>query len=349
MTRRRRPRFWPFTRILIPSNGATALATLSSRVDYANALLDAVASKQVASADLSADLVRQLHNLKNAALDKKINEAWGTVRDTAEDKQEMIAHYKKIIGNRRQKADTALGRTIFAKTCQQCHTLFGTGGKVGPELTGSNRANLDYVLSNVLDSSVLVGKDYQTTIIATSDGRVLTGIVRGEDNDAVTLMTANETVIVPKGEIDERTLSPKSMMPDDLWKPLTDHEVRSLVAYLASPEQVPALLTAENAQNFFNGRDLTGWQGNDKLWRVEDGEIVGRTVGLARNEFLQRHGGRGFPAVARCEVGEPTKAIAASSSAAKPCPKARCAAIKRTSARLVGKALRGESPRTAMG
>jgi putative membrane-bound dehydrogenase-like protein len=264
-----------------------ALATLSSRIDYAHALLDAVASKQVASADLSADLVRQLHNLKNQALDKKINEAWGTVRDTAEDKQEMIAHYKKIIGNRRQKADTALGRTVFAKTCQQCHTLFGTGGKVGPELTGSNRANLDYVLSNVLDSSALVGKDYQTTVIATSDGRVLTGIVRGEDNDAVTLVTANETVIVPKGEIDERTLSPKSMMPDDLWKPLSDHEVRSLVAYLASPEQVPALLTAENAQNFFNGRDLAGWQGNDKLWRVADGEIVGETSGLARNEFLR--------------------------------------------------------------
>ncbi len=143
------------------------------------------------------------------------------------------------------------------------------------------------MLANVLDSSDLVGKDYQTTVITTTDGRVLTGIVRGDDNDAVTLVTANETVIVPKGEIDERTLSPKSMMPDDLWKPLSDHEVRSLVAYLASPEQVPALLTAENAPNFFNARDLTGWLGDAKLWRVEEGEIVGQTAGLARNEFLR--------------------------------------------------------------
>ena len=177
----------------------------AQRVDFAQALLDGVADKQIAATDLSADLVRQLHNLKNAALDQKINDVWGTVRDTAEDKAEAITHYKKLISNRsRQRADVSLGRTMFAKTCQQCHTLFGTGGKVGPELTGSNRANLDYVLANVLDSSDLVGKDYQTTVITTTDRRVLTGIVRGDDNDAVTLVTANETVIVPKGEIDER-------------------------------------------------------------------------------------------------------------------------------------------------
>ena len=250
--------------------------------------------KQIAAGDLSADLVRQLHNLKNAELDQKINDVWGTVRDTAEDKAEAIAHYKKLISNRgRQRPDVSLGRAVFAKTCQQCHTLFGTGGKVGPELTGSNRANLDYVLSNVLDSSALVGKDYQTTMITTNDGRVLTGIVRGEDNDAMTLVTANETIIVPKGEIDERTLSPKSMMPDDLWKPLSDHEVRSLVAYLASPEQVPLLATAENAANFFNGRDLAGWQGDPQAVARRRRANRGPHSGTRPQRILaQRPGGR---------------------------------------------------------
>ncbi|HEY1600790.1 MAG TPA: PVC-type heme-binding CxxCH protein [Pirellulales bacterium] len=265
-----------------------ALATLTSRADYAQALLDGVAHKQIAASDLSADLVRQLHNLKDAKLSQKISDVWGTVRDTPADRAEDIAHYKQVLAKRGlPRADVSLGRAVFAKTCQQCHTLFGTGGKVGPELTGSNRANLDYVLSNVLDSSALVGKEYQTTIVTTTDGRVLTGIVRSDDNDSVTLVTANETIVVPKGEIDERTLSPKSMMPDDLWKPLSDHEVRSVVSYLASPEQVPVLLTAENAASFFNGRDLVGWQGDPQLWSVDDGEIVGRTQGLARNEFLR--------------------------------------------------------------
>ena len=33
--------------------------------------------------------------------------------------------------------------------------------------------------------------------------------------------------------------------------------------------------------------DLTGWQGDMTLWSVENGEIVGKTTGLKRNEFLR--------------------------------------------------------------
>jgi len=131
-----------------------------------------------------------------------------------------------------------LGRTVFTKVCQQCHTLFGVGGQVGPDLTGSNRADLDYLLSNVLDSSALIGKDYLAHAIATTDGRVLTGIIRAEDKDTITLVTANETLVLPKSEVAERRASEQSMMPDDLWKMLSEHEVRSLVSYLVSSAQV---------------------------------------------------------------------------------------------------------------
>jgi putative heme-binding domain-containing protein len=147
-----------------------------------------------------------------------------------------------------QAPDRSLGRAVYTKVCQQCHTLFGVGGQVGPDLTGSNRADLDYVLSNALDPSALIGKDYLANVIATTDGRVLTGIIRSEDKDAVTLVTANETIVVPKSEIEMRRTSEQSMMPDDLWKTLSEHEIRSLVAYLASPEQVP-LAATEGSRN----------------------------------------------------------------------------------------------------
>ncbi len=95
------------------------------------------------------------------------------------------------------------------------------------------------MLSNVLDSSALIGKDYLAHVIATTDGRVLTGIIRAEDKDTITLVTANEILTLPKSEVAERKASEQSMMPDDLWKPLSEHEIRSLVSYLASPAQVP--------------------------------------------------------------------------------------------------------------
>jgi putative membrane-bound dehydrogenase-like protein len=263
-----------------------ALATLVSRQEYAQALLQAVADNRVARGDLSGELVRQIRNLKDSQLDDAINAVWGTVNDTPEERRKLIEHYKALAGQAGAPPDVMLGRALFAKTCQQCHTLFGVGGKVGPDLTGSNRANLDYLLSNMVDPSALIGKDYQAVVIQTSDGRTLTGIVRNEDQDSLVLALANETVTVLKSDIEERELSLKSMMPDDQLKPFSDHEVRSLIAYLASPSQTSLLATVDNASLFFSGRDLAGWHGDEWLWTVEAEEIVGKTTGLSRNEFL---------------------------------------------------------------
>ncbi len=191
-------------------------------------------------ADLTADLVRQIRNFKDADIDSRISRVWGTVRETTADRTRSIARYKGLLTSKPARSpDPSLGRAVFARTCQQCHTLFGVGGQVGPDLTGSNRRDLDYVLSNVLDPGALIGKDYLAHIIATADGRILTGIIRAEDKDTLTLVTANETITLPKSDIEERRQSDQSMMPEDLWTPLSEHEVRSLVSYLASPAQVP--------------------------------------------------------------------------------------------------------------
>jgi putative heme-binding domain-containing protein len=264
-----------------------AVATLCSRAPYALALLGAIERKQIAASDLSADLVRQLRNLKNSEIDQRINDVWGTARESTADKAKLIAEYKEMLATPTQPVDVALGRALFAKTCQQCHTLFGVGGKVGPELTGSNRANLDYLLSNVLDPSAVMAKEYTPSIILLADGRIVTGIVSEQDKNALTVVTANETLTLPRAEIDQIERSNNSMMPDDILKPLTEPQVRSLVAYLASPGQTPMLATPENAKSFFNGRDLAGWQGDESLWRVENGEIVGQSSGLKKNEFLR--------------------------------------------------------------
>jgi putative heme-binding domain-containing protein len=264
-----------------------ALSTLTSRVNYARALLEAVGKKAIPSTDLPADLVRQMRNLKNADVDQQIVNVWGVLRDSPEDKARLITHYRRLVLSQPPTPDELpLGRAVFAKTCQQCHTLFGVGNKIGPELTGSNRADLNYLLSNVLDPSAVMAREYIPTVVVTTGGRVITGLIREETQAALTLVTANETVVLPKEEIDERKAGDKSMMPDDLLKPLSDAEVRALVAYLASPKQTPLLATKDSVSLFFNGKDLTGWQGNPDLWKVENGEIVGTSHGLKRNEFL---------------------------------------------------------------
>ena len=191
---------------MAPTERRDALNTLAARKRSAQALLAAVDAGKVPRGDLTADLVRQLRNLKDR--ERRCADRPGLGNRPRDDGRPGPAD-RSVQGDAhgqspRRPPDPSLGRAVFAKICQQCHTLFGVGGQVGPDLTGSNRADLDYVLSNVLDPSALIGKDYLAHVIATTDGRVLTGIIRAEDKDTITLVTANETITLPKSEVEER-------------------------------------------------------------------------------------------------------------------------------------------------
>lgn len=215
-----------------------AINTLGARAAWAHALLDAVGQGTVPRADVSAFHVQQLQSLNDKALNERLAKLW-SARPAAADRKALVTQYKqKLSGGALASGDRARGRAVFAKSCAACHKLFDTGGNIGPELTGAQRDNLDYVLTNVLDPSAVVAREYQMTLVQTSDGRVLAGIVKSEDEHSLAVQTTTELVRVPKDEIEARRATPNSMMPDGLLPSLTDDEVRDLVSYLASPAQV---------------------------------------------------------------------------------------------------------------
>ena len=236
-------------------------------------------------------------------------QVWGEIRETSGTAQEQIDRYKQLCSAecRRPTPTPSNGRRIFVATCATCHRLFGEGGDVGPDITGSNRANLDYILQNVVDPSAVLGKDYRMTILELADGRVVSGLIQQETDSALTVRTQNDTVLVAKDDIDEQSLSPLSMMPEGLLDRMQPQEVRDLIAYLGSPTQVPLrgvagtdrlrrpdaspgaiegeslkLLekTAGNAHSQSMGAfHADRWSGNDHLWwtgGTAAGEIVGR-------------------------------------------------------------------------
>jgi putative membrane-bound dehydrogenase-like protein len=219
---------------------AYAIQTLASRPAYALVLLDAMERKLVAREDVSAFTARHLLALKDRQVSARLAQVWGTIRPASQEKAGLMARYKQLLTPEYLKqANRNNGRRLFAQACASCHTLFGEGGKIGPELTGSQRANLDYILENVLDPSAVVASDYQVTFLQTRDGRVISGIIKQENEHAVTVQTQNEQLHVPLSEIEERTKSAVSMMPEGLLAPMKDAEVRDLIAYLSSPAQVP--------------------------------------------------------------------------------------------------------------
>lgn len=262
---------------------------LASRSEFAGRLLAAVESKQIPKADLTADLIQQLRNLKNPEVDALLQKVWGVARSSSSDKRAEINRIKGMFySSGAFPGDASRGRAVFAKNCQQCHTLFGTGGRVGPDLTGSNRGDLDYILENMVDPNAVIPNDYLGWNIETKDDRSITGVLREQTEHAVTILTANETLTIPRSEIQTMQQSKLSMMPEGLLTPLSEQEVRDLIVYLRQPTQVPQIATAETAAAFFNGKDLANWNGNLDVWRVENGEIVGSSkTGLKHNEFLK--------------------------------------------------------------
>ncbi len=217
-----------------------ALSTLVSRVAFARPLLAAVGEGTVPVRDLTADLVRQLRGLKNAELEELIKKVWGVSRDSSADKQQEIAKYKKVYrAGGSTPGDAPRGRAVFTKTCAQCHTLFDAGGKVGPNLTGSNRGDLDYILQNIVDPNAVIPNEYRSWNVETKDDRSLTGIVTKQDEKSVTVVTANEVLVLPRNEIKTLQQSELSMMPEGLLQSLTDQEIRDLLYYLSRPGQVP--------------------------------------------------------------------------------------------------------------
>ncbi|MCP4815011.1 MAG: dehydrogenase, partial [Planctomycetaceae bacterium] len=96
----------------------------------------------------------------------------------------------------------------------------------------------DYILQNVVTPSAVVAAGYRVSVIATSDGRVLTGIVRDESAQVLSIQTAKERVRLQKNDVEQVKVSSVSLMPDNLLKDLSDQQIRDLLAYLASPRQV---------------------------------------------------------------------------------------------------------------
>src|SRR5213075_1171657 len=182
-----------------PALKRDALNTLVSRVSYAAPLVAAITAQRIPAKDLTADVVRQLRGLKDPALQTQVTKLYGTYRESSADKKAEIEKYRRLYSSGgSQPGNASPGRVVFNKVCAQCHMLFDVGGKVGPDITGANRTDLNYLLETILDPNAVIPNEYRTTEIETKDGRSLVGIVKVMGDKAVQLQTANELLSIPR-------------------------------------------------------------------------------------------------------------------------------------------------------
>ena len=215
---------------------SVVIETLASRKPYARALVSAMGKGKVSKGEIPAYVARSLH----AMLGDSFEKVYGKVQPVSAGKDKLIAKYKAmVLASDMSKTDASKGRVIYQRTCLACHIMYGEGGKIGPELTGSNRSDLDYFLLNVLAPSYDVPDGYRMVTITSKDGQVSVGNVIEEDANKVVLNMVGQQSVIAKSDVKTRVTSKISMMPEGLLLALKDNEVLDLVKYLRTEKQVP--------------------------------------------------------------------------------------------------------------
>ena len=136
------------------------------------------------------------------------------------------------------RGDALRGRELFLHSklvnCSTCHSLEGTTGNVGPDLTRIwETHSLDQILQSIIEPSKEIKEGYGSYQLSTLDGRLITGLKVAETDEAVTLReaTGQETRVV-RTDIDELRPAPISLMPDDAVSQLNLGQFLDLLAFL---------------------------------------------------------------------------------------------------------------------
>jgi len=131
------------------------------------------------------------------------------------------------------------GRKIFFEktnlSCVRCHKVSRAGGEVGPNLTVIGKEkDRRYLLEAICLPDATIAKGFETAVVVTDSGQIVSGIVKSENDDFIELIQNDGAQQrIPMDEVTGRRKG-KSSMPAELAKLMTPRELRDVVAYLAS-------------------------------------------------------------------------------------------------------------------
>src|SRR5262249_30631380 len=205
---------------------------LVSRKEWTRLLLAAVDAGGIKPKELPLDVVRRMTLHKDDRIAELVAKHWGKVQGaTTAQMQQQIARLEQVI--RAGEGSPYAGKKHFLATCAKCHTLFGQGGSIGPDLTTYKRDDLGTMLLHIVNPSAEIREGFETHLIVTADGRALTGFLVDQDNRIVILRGADgQDVTLDKSAIEEMRVIPQSLMPEGLLGGLGDQQVRDLFAFL---------------------------------------------------------------------------------------------------------------------
>lgn len=171
---------------------------------------------------------------------EKIKEALA-VYEARRDATNPLAVYQECL----EGGDAGKGSEIFFgradASCRRCHAVNGQGGGVGPDLSEiGKKYDRQYLLESLLVPDAKIAKGFETVLVVTIEGKIISGIIREETDEQLTLVQPlGDIVTIAQDDIDDRAPG-KSGMPADFAKQLSKSEIRDLVEYLSTLKEKQA-------------------------------------------------------------------------------------------------------------
>lgn len=220
-----------------PQVRTALLSAVFSRRDRLPALIAAIEAKTLPPTALSAvERAALLQNVSPA--DRARAEA--LFQSLAVIDAAGIARFSAALKNPR---DTAHGSIVFREKCGICHLAHGVGTAVGPDLSAEFQRAEETIIQDILAPSANISAGYSSYLLATSDGRIVTGLIESESASSVTIkQPEGKRQTILRKEIEELKASPVSLMPEDLARTLTPQDVADVIAWLRTPTSRAVLL-----------------------------------------------------------------------------------------------------------
>jgi putative heme-binding domain-containing protein len=219
-----------------PDVRSATFTVLATRANWAIDFLQLITEKRaVKKSEVPVAIVRQFKLIGNAQLDEIVDQLWPEVKlATSDEKAAAVLKIKAAL--QPGVGDALRGKSVYQAVCSACHRLQNEGGNIGPDLTGYDRSNLNYLVLNIVDPNADIREGYVTYTVEKKDGQVLVGTIIDRSDARVTIRTSSgaESTLA-QTEIKAMTAQKTSIMPERMIEPLSDQQIRDLFAYLQQP------------------------------------------------------------------------------------------------------------------
>lgn len=212
------------------SLGYSAVQLLVSREEWTFQLLTEIKKGNIPKDKITNEIQLIIGNMKSSKVKDLVQEIW--VKNNGDTGKE-VARVMSIL--KKGEGDPVKGKVLFTAFCSSCHKLEGSGGFLGPDLSGYELHNLSFTVPAIVNPNLAIREGYELTQLKMNDGLTISGFIKEQNDKTYKVMKLDGTTsVISRKDINNESRVEKSMMPEGLLKALNENQIRDLFSYLKS-------------------------------------------------------------------------------------------------------------------